>query len=465
MSPVANHPKIKVAPADDIKRARTVAMSIKADSIANLTTGEKRELLSRLLSEEAKMEAAKLKAESAFKQESEQDEFESLSDTRRQFPALATKSYFNYGAHGPMPQIAIEAIHRSVESMQRLGPFSVEANAWLEQELHQTRASLALELGVEAESIALTESVSHGCNIVLWGIDWQPGDHLLLSDCENPGIIAAAFELKNRFGIEITFCPVTSDENGKDPVATIAQYLRPSTRLVVISHVLWNTGRVIAVAELRKLLRDYSIAKHPILILIDAAQSVGALPVNLSKLGIDFCAFSGHKWWCGPEGAAGLYVSPGAFESLRPTFIGWRSISESRSERTLKWHTDARRFEMGTAAYPLYAGLRAAIAFHHGWGSQEKRYQRILELSEYLRRSLSVISKPRFAFIGPCPPESGILALTLEGKNNQSLAYFLEARGLIVRTMRIPDCIRICVHYLTLKSEIDELVEAIKTFG
>ena len=398
--------------------------------------------------------------------ESGLDSAESLRLHRRQFPALETKGYFNFGAHGPMPESALEAVRRSIEQVQRRGPFSAEANAWIQQEIDQTRESIAREIGAPPASIAFTESVSFGLNIVLWGMDWRRGDHLLISDCEGPGTIAAAHELRRRFGIEVSFCPMMNMSEETDAAELVAKELRPATRLVVLSNVLWNTGRVLPLAALVKAVRDYPSAKPPIRILVDAAQSVGVLPLNLPKLGIDFCAFTGHKWLCGPEGVAALYVSPGAMESLSPTFIGWRSIGESMNENAFEWQPDARRFEVGTLPYPLFAGLRAALEVHRRWGSGEERYQRIRELNRYLWKRLNAISPSSSALtcLGSGPSGSGILAFKLNRKQNQRLVYFLEASGLMARTMRVPDCVRICVHYFTLSSEIDRLVERIEAF-
>lgn len=442
----------------------------KIESIEGFTLEEKRALLSQFLRQEAGAAGMEAGIQAALKRgahaESNPDSAETLRLHRQQFPALETKGYFNFGAHGPLPRSAQEAIRRSIEQVQHWGPFSTEANAWIQQEIDQTRESIAREIGAPAESIALTESVSFGLNVVLWGIDWQPGDHLLISDCEGPGTIAASLELQRRFGIELSFCPMMGMPEEIDAVDLVAKELRPATRLVVLSNVLWNTGQVLPLAALVKTIRDYTAAKSPIRILVDAAQSVGVLPLNMAKLGIDFCAFTGHKWLCGPEGVAALYVSPDAMEGLRPTFIGWRSIGESFNENAFEWQPGARRFEIGTMAYPLFAGLRAALEVHHQWGSTEERYQRIRDLNRYLWKRLKAISasSPVLTCLGHGPSGSGILAFKLNQKQNQRLVYFLEASGLMTRTMRVPDCVRICVHYFTLLSEIDQLVERIEAF-
>ncbi len=381
---------------------------------------------------------------------------------REQFPALTNKVYLNYGGQGPLPRAALEAIRQGFEQVQEIGPFSAKAYYWMVEEAQQTREAIAAELGVPATSITLTEDTTVGCNIALWGIDWQPGDHLLLTDCEHHGVIAAVQELQRRYDIEVTVCPLIGTLNEGNPVSEIVQYLRSNTRLVVLSHVLWNTGQLLPLAQIVQVCRSHSTWGKPVRILVDAAQSVGVLPLNLTELGADFYAFTGHKWWCGPEGVGGLYVAPDALASLHPTFVGWRSTAPTPEGHGLIWQPDGRRFEIATSAYPLYAGLRAAIALHHQWGTAEERYQRILQLSRYLWEKLSNL--PGVTCLKKSPPESGLISFQVADCSHRELVKFLENKGILVRTILSPDCARACVHYLSLESEIDRLIEALAEF-
>ena len=385
-----------------------------------------------------------------------------LEEHRQQFPALANKAYFNYGGQGPMPQASLMAIQQAYEYIQQAGPFTGEVSVWIDEEAAQTRSAIASELGAPVESITLTEDVTVGCNIALWGTIWQPGDHILLSDCEHPGVIAAVREISRRFGVEVSTYPLMKTLNQGEPIATTLEHLQPNTRMVVLSHILWNTGQVLPLAEISQAIRSYSTSK-PVRILVDAAQSVGLLPLNLSELGADFYAFTGHKWWCGPEGLGGLYVRPEAGESLYPTFLGWRSILPAHSPKQGEWKPDGRRFEVATSAYPLYAGLREAIATHHQWGTPESRFDRIRLLSKSLWERLSKL--PNIICLGTLPPEAGLVSFQLKGEGKHSqLVKFLEQQGLMIRTINSPNCVRACTHYLTLESEIDQLVEAIQGF-
>lgn len=383
-----------------------------------------------------------------------------LEQYRQQFPTLAHNAYFNYGGQGTMPQGAMEAIFQAHEYIQRSGPFSSQVNHWINQEAQRTREAIATELAVAAETIALTENVSIGCNIALWGIDWHPGDHLLISDCEHPGIIAAILEIQQRFGIEVTTCPLMSTLNQGDPVVVIQSHLQPRTRLVVLSHILWNTGQVLPLAEMTRVCHAYAAETAPVRLLIDAAQSVGVLPLQLDEIGADFYAFTGHKWWCGPAGLGGLYVAADALDSLRPTFVSWRGITKDAFGYPTGYPTDGKRYEVATSDFALLSGLQAAIATHHQWGTALERYQRIQALSHLLWQQLREI--PPITCLRSTPPEAGLVSFRLENGQHSQLVQALENQGFLLRTILKPDCVRACLHYFTSEGEIDRLVAAIK---
>ncbi len=372
---------------------------------------------------------------------------------RQQFPALANKTYFNYGGQGPMPQEALDAIVAAYRQIQSQGPFGLKTNQLVAREAALTRQAIAQELGVTAATIALTENVTAGCNIALWGLNWQPGDRILLSDCEHPGVIASIGEICRRFGVVVNSFPLQATLDTGDPVETITTRLQPQTRLVVLSHVLWNTGQVLPLAEITARIRQAQGAQ-PIRILVDAAQSVGWLPLNLAELGVDFYAFTGHKWWCGPEGVGGLYIHPETMASLEPTFIGWRGLDYSQPD--LPFVIDARRYEVATSAYPLYAGLRAAIATHQTWGSAINRAEKIVSLATYLWQSLQQVTGIKC--LNELAPQSGLVSFQVATGNHAKLVKDLEDQHFYLRTIVAPDCIRACTHYFTTTAEIDELV-------
>lgn len=403
---------------------------------------------------------------------------------RQQFPALINKTYFNYGGQGPLSQSALHAIMTSYERIQQRGPFSQEINAWIQEEINFTKNVIASELKVPSQTITLTEDVTVGCNIPLWGINWHQGDHIILSDCEHPGIIAALGELQRRFSLEVSVFPLLKTLNEGDPVAILADYLRPKTRLVVLSHILWNTGQVLPLKRFVDLCHNppflnsnqgsenqtnspKSQENQPhyskIRVLVDAAQSVGVLPLDLIDLGVDFYAFTGHKWWCGAEGLGALYISQDALTEVHPTFIGWRGIMMDSQGNPTGWKPDGRRYEIATSATPLYGALRESLNLHNSWGNVEERYTEICRLSQYLWGRLSEI--PGVKCLKNLPPESGLVSFQLTNHpHHADVVSLLEKKGIFIRTILHPDCIRACVHYFSLESEIDRLVDEIITF-
>lgn len=388
-----------------------------------------------------------------------------LLNMHDKFPALASKSYFNYGGQGPLAQVALDAIFSGYQQIQAQGPFGIKTSKLVIHESNLTRQVIASELGVSAGSIALTENVTAGCNIALWGINWQPGDRILVSDCEHPGVVASIKEICRRFQVSIDFFPLLATLNNGNPVEVVTAHLQPQTRLVVLSHVLWNTGQVLPLAEIATAIHGYPQATDRIYILVDAAQSVGLLPLNLGELGIDFYAFTGHKWWCGPEGVGGLYIRPDLIKDLNPTFIGWRGLDYSKSDLPLI--NDARRYEVATSAYPLYAGLRASIELHQTWGnsltlglpSAIDRSTKIIELATYLWENLQQV--PGIECLSRTMPQSGLVSFQVESVNHGKLVQALEDEHFYLRTIVDPDCIRACTHYFTTTAEIDALIQCL----
>jgi len=386
-----------------------------------------------------------------------------IKEHRQQFPGLANKTYFNFGGQGTMPQAAFEAIIDTHQHIQHVGPFSGRINTWLNKRVVRLREAIASELGTTAATITLTENVTAGCNIALWGIDWQKGDRILMTDCEHPGIIAAVREIARRFQVEIAICPILATLNTGNPVEVIKQHLTDNTRLVVLSHLLWNTGQVLPLKEIAIACHNFPTKTAPVKVLVDGAQSAGSLPLNLPELEIDYYAFTGHKWMCGPAGVGGLYISQEAFSELNPTFIGWRGIELDAQGEPEAWKQDGAKFEVATSAYAEYEGLRSAIATHQEWGTPLERYQAICELSKYLWSSLKQIES--VSCLKDTPPEAGLVSFQVAGIEHKQLVDSLEKQGFLLRTIAHPDCIRACVHYLTLAEEIDSLVATIKSLS
>jgi len=379
-----------------------------------------------------------------------------IKELRKDFKGLEHKQYFNFGGQGILAQSVLETIIDTYRYVEKIGPFGLQINSWINENIANTKSAIALETNSKIETITLSENVTDSCNIALWGIEWKPDDEILLSDAEHPGIIASINEIKRRFGVKVTTFPIVDTLNQGNPVEVIKNHLTPQTRLVVISHVLWNTGQVLPLKEISQVCHHYPSNK-PIQILVDGAQSAGLIPLNLPDTEVDFYGCTGHKWLCGPTGVGFLYVKENLETPLHPTFIGWRSLDFSKSG--LPFAQDGSRYEVATSAYPLYTGLTRAIALHQTWGNPEKRYQRICQLSAYLWEELNKIEGIKC--LKNSPPPSGLVSFNTE--NPSQLVSSLESKGYYLRTLAYPSCIRACVHYFTLESEIESLIKQIRS--
>ena len=376
--------------------------------------------------------------------------------------ALAGKRYFNYGGQGPLPQPSLEAIHRAFATIQELGPFSEAVWPFANRTTESLRARLgsAAWLGVGPRRLAFTENVTAGCVLPLWGLPWQPGEELLLSDAEHPGVVAACRELARRQQLLLRCLPV-SDLDGTPEQATAAVLerlegaLTPRTRLLALSHLLWNSGQPMPIAAVAERLALHP--RHPWL-LVDAAQALGSIPVAEAAAAADIYACTGHKWCCGPEGLGVVSLSERLLEQASPTLIGWRSLT-SEASGSSGFHTDARRFEVATSCTPLFAGLHTSLELLERQGSAEQRLAAIRARSAQLWRGLGAI--PGLRPLLRVEPPAGLVSFHLDRGSPQELVQALGARGLWLRSLLSPPCLRACTHLVTSAEEVDQLLAAL----
>jgi L-cysteine/cystine lyase len=381
---------------------------------------------------------------------------EALHHWRSQVPALRGRWYFNYGGQGVLHQEVLDAIQHSFAYCEAQGSFSVQVNHWVTEELAQTRQALAAELGVAAETITLTENTTAGCNIALWGLPWQPGDRLLLTDCEHPGIVAIAAQLGQRFGVVTEFVPVLGLENDAAILAAFEHHWHPQTRALMVSHVLWNTGQVLPLGAIAAWCHSRGAV-----VVVDAAQSVGVLPLDLPTLGIDAYAFTGHKWLCGPVGLGGLYLEPNFQTAAQPVFAGWRGLRSGKELLPVPpWQPNGAKFEVASSCYPLLAGLRKAIALQGHLGSPQERYRRLTHLSQWLWQRLGEL--PHVTPVRQTPPPTGLVSFTVAHESPSALMQRWETEErLLVRAIPHPHCLRASIHAMVLESELEHLVQVL----
>lgn len=257
---------------------------------------------------------------------------------RAQFPVFERFSYLNAGTEGPVPSRAADAVHQRIEleaSQGRCGRPYFERLMELADLLREAYAAV---LGCDPTEVALTGSTTDGVNTVLAGLNLSPGEEIITSDEEHPGLLAPLGRARRRYGVRVRVVPF----------AELAGAVSPTTRLVACSHVSWVSGRVTDTAAL---------AVTGVPVLLDAAQAIGAVPVDVHALGCDFYAASGQKWLCGPEGSGCLFVRPDRLEELLIPWPGYGSLADPMRALDLEPAEGVKRLDHG---FP--AGMRSAWA-------------------------------------------------------------------------------------------------------
>ena len=383
-------------------------------------------------------------------------------------PALLNKTYFNYGGQGPLPTPSLEAIQASWRRIQELGPFTTDVWPFIGAEVSSTRRRLAELCGVAPHRLALSENVTSGCVLPLWGLPFVAGDRLLISDCEHPGVVAACVELARREDLVIDTLPVQQlrgDQPSTDAgvMDALEQGLTPRTRLVVLSHLLWNTGQIMPITAVAE-----RLALHPQspYLLVDAAQSFGQIPVQQAAAAADIYAFTGHKWACGPEGLGGVALSERVLAQGQPTVIGWRSLrDESKADLSSSdpFHHDSRRFEVATSCVPLMAGLRRSLDLLDQEGTGDERWTQIQSRSEALWQALNNLDG--VTPLLQVPPASGLVSFQLRHDAPPAeVVRLLGQQGLWIRDLADPSCLRACTHVTTTEAEAEALTTAITRY-
>ena len=350
-----------------------------------------------------------------------------FAEARALFPALERTAYLNAGTFGPIALPTIAAVRAALDHDLEQGrsglPFFLRAMA-LRDEL---RAAIASLVGADPLQLALTSSTTDGCNIVLAGLDLGPDDEVITTTDEHFGLLGPL----GASGARV----VVVDP---DPGAIAAAVTR-RTRLLALSHVLWTTGAVLPVRALRE--------QTGVPILVDGAQSVGAIPVDVA--GLDFMTVSGQKWLCGPDSTGALFVAEP--EQLRVAAPSYFAQAGYQPNGDFEPRPGAARFEPNWWAQASLAGLLAALGTRPAWA-----FDRAIEVAERCRDLLA----PRVEVLTPAEP-STIVAFRSE-TDAAALVERLLAEGVHVREIPGAGLVRVSCGWWTSDGDLDRLVEALE---
>jgi L-cysteine/cystine lyase len=352
---------------------------------------------------------------------------------RALFPVLERFAYLNAGTLGPLAQPTLAAMQQRARYDQEQGRGGRE---WFQSILALrtgVRAQIAALIGASPEQVALTSSTTDGCNIVLAGLGLQPGDEVVTTDSEHPGLLLAL----NVSGATVRVAEVAGRPTG-DALDRIAACVGPKTRLLALSHVLWTTGQVMPVEELKR--------ATGLPVLVDGAQSVGAMAIEVGDA--DFYTVSGQKWLCGPEPVGALYLrSPEELRIAFPSYFAQQSIEPDGSFVPTE---GAVRFDSGWIATPVLAGFEAALATPPDW-----QFDRAAAMAARCREALA----RDYDVIGD-PPLATLVSFVPAGDPAETVATLYE-RGVVVRDLPRTGWVRASCGWWTNEDDIDRLIAAL----
>jgi selenocysteine lyase/cysteine desulfurase len=349
---------------------------------------------------------------------------------RAQFPVLRAKAYLNAGTCGPLPEAAVQAATAAMRTAADEG----RAGARWErlQELRPlVRAAYAERLGALPEDVALTSSTSDGVARVLVGLGIGEGDEVVTSDTEHPGLFGPLIAARAR-GATIRAVPL----------ADVRDAVGPETTLVACSHVDWVTGAVVP-----------NLSDVTVPVLLDGAQGVGAVPINVAALGCDFYAGSGQKWLCGPEGTGMLWVNPLWRERLEVAAPGYLNLEEPGAGLDTRPWPDARAYD--APATPLEA-WEAALAAHEvlaafGW---PQVYERATSLAAQFADELRARGRT-------VAPRGDTTLVTWEMPGSEELPKQLAEQGIVIRNLPGTPYVRASIGAWNDESDLERLLAAI----
>ncbi len=374
-------------------------------------------------------------------------------DLLAEFPILQKLAFFNHAGVAPISARAARAVHAYADQAQTLAYHEAR---WYIRARQVKKLAARLIGATGEEEIAFVPNTSTGLSMVARGLGWRAGDNVVITNVEYPAN-RYPWEDLQRLGVELI--EVEQQPDGRIEVEDVLNAITNRTRVVSLSHVQYASGYRID-------LRPISDMVHRAggLLCVDAIQSVGAMPVDVGAMGIDFLSADGHKWMLSPEGCGIFYCREELIPQLHPNVVGWMNMVNASDYGNYQFvfQPDARRFEPGSYNIPGVLGMGASLELLLEVG-MENVWARIEALTSCLCDGLTgkgyrVFSPrgegERSGIVVFDPPAEVVKAIPL-----QKIVADLELHGIIivVREGRL----RASPHFYNTAEQMEALVEAL----
>ena len=375
---------------------------------------------------------------------------------RARIPALSGSSYLNM-SYGPKPTPVVDEVVRLARLTEVEGTLNPDVQAELWKRYDDAKGGVARLLAADPSEIALTRHVTEGINIVATGMDWRPGDEVIISDEEHPGGSLPWMNLARRRGVVVRKVRLSYDLDSL--LEDLDSLIGPRTRIVSISHVSTRSGFLLPAAEVTEFAHSRGVP-----IVLDGAHAVGLVPVDVKEIGCDYYSGCGHKWLMAPQGTGFLYVNEDRLDELQITWLGAATATRFDLENLdFEAKTDADKFEYGTRDLTVYGGLAVAVDMAQEVGIDEIA-ARSGDLAARMKRGLADL--PGVELMTPMDAlrSTGIVALSLGPMAGRDAASWLWDEHRIIVT-GAGDWMRISTPYFALEEEIDRTVELLASFA
>ncbi len=370
-----------------------------------------------------------------------------LAEIRTQYPIVEECIYWNNAAVSPISIGVRDAIARQAA----LHATDVSGITAAGAPTRDKGRSLAAKLvGSSAERIAYIQNTSHGLSIVALGIDWQPGDNLVVPELEFPSNFLI-WESLSQQGVEVRKMKARDGELASDDLRLLVD---SRTKLVAVSHVQFYSGFRVDLAKFSQICAD-----HDALLVVDGTQSVGVLRTDMDVDGIDVLVVSAHKWMLGPVGVGFVAFSDKAFERIKPRIVGWLSVNDAFSfHRVLDYLPDARRFEPGTENGAGIFGLAKRLEEIDSVGI-EKIENYVLELGSRIRARAKSAG---YEVTSDWPEKSQSGIILLKNPRIATSVLFSRLDAADVKCSVRNDAIRFSPHYYSNDDDLASVFEVLR---